>query len=395
MKKYRGLFEQFVDFETQYNGYRLARKEKRFKPEVLRYSADLEANIHEGIRQLKDKSLNIYGVHEFYEWFPKKRIITAWPFRFRVINCAAYLVLWPIYSKSFYEHSYGSIPGKGTVAACYQIQQWMKQARATGKNTWVGKADIAKFFFRIPHEVQLRELGKPIDDEDMMWFLRTAIHGDGRATGLPLDCGDPGEAERIHGIGMPVGSLISQMTANVVLNPVDHYLKRVVKIPKLARYMDDSLLMGESKGQVWDALGKMDEYLKRDFGLQLNHKTAVMPYDAGVEFVGRIITPDRITMRKSTSLQMKRHLDYVRKQYGKGLLTQEYALSVIISYLGLLRHTDCDAFREKLCRDYVLVRHSTPERAAEVWEHEDEYSTVCPLKGQTVLSRCPDVERDG
>ena len=376
MNKHQGLFEQFVEFETQYNGYRLARKEKRFKPEVLRYSADLEANLHDGIKQLKEKTLTIYGVHEFYEWFPKKRIITAWPFRFRVINCAAYLVLWPIYSKGFYEHSYGSIPGKGTVAACYQIQQWMKQARATGKNTWVGKADIAKFFFRIPHEVQLRELGKPIDDPDMMWFLRTAIKGDGRATGLPLDCVDPENAERIAGIGMPVGSLISQMTANVVLNPVDHYLKRVVRVPKLARYMDDSLLMGESKQQVWDALGKMDDYLRRDFGLQLNHKTAVMPYDAGVEFVGRIITPDKIIMRKSTSLQMKRHLTYVREKYGKGEVSLEYATSVIISYLGLLKHTDCDAFREKLCRDYVLIRHSRPEEAREIWEHEDEDSTV-------------------
>ena len=377
MKKHSGLFEQFIAFENQYKGYRLARKEKRFKPEVLFYSADLEANIMDGIDKLKDKTLKIDGVHEFYEWFPKKRIITAWPFRYRVINCAAYNILWPIYSKGFYEHSYGSIPGKGTVAACYQIQQWMKQARSTGKNTWVGKADIAKFFFRIPHEVQLRELGKPIDDPDMMWFLQTAIYGDGRATGLPLEFSDPGAVERIFGIGMPVGSLISQMTANVVLNPVDHYLKRVVRIPKLARYMDDSLLMGESKQQVWDALGKMDDYLRRDFGLQLNHKTAVMPYDAGVEFVGRIITPDRITLRKSTGLQMKRHLKYVREAYGKGEVSLEYATSVIISYLGLLKHTDCDAFREKLCRDYVLIRHSRSEEAREIWEHEDEDSTVC------------------
>ena len=377
MQKYHGLFEKFITFENQYNGYRLARKEKRFKPEVLRYSADLEANLYAGIERLKNKTLRIDGVHEFYEWFPKKRIITAWPFRYRVINCAAYNVLWPIYSRKFYEHSYGSIPNKGTVAACYQIQQWMKQARATGKNTWVGKADIAKFFFRIPHDVQLRELGKPIDDPDMMWYLQTAIAGDGRPTGLPLEFSDPAVVERIFGIGMPVGSLISQMTANVVLNPVDHYMKRVVRIPKLARYMDDSLLMGESKQQVWDALGKMDNYLRRDFGLQLNHKTAVLPYDSGVEFVGRIITPDRITLRKCTSLQMKRHLTYVREAYGKGEVDLDYALSVIVSYMGLLKHTDCDAFREKLCRDYVLIRHSRPEEAREIWEHEDEYSTVC------------------
>lgn len=374
MQKHRGLFEQFITFENQYAGYRLARKEKRFKPEVLRYSADLEANMYDGIAKLKDRTLKISGVHEFYEWFPKKRIITAWPFRYRVINCAAYNVLWPIYSKGFYEHSYGSIPGKGTVAACYQIQQWMKQARATGKNTWVGKADVAKFFFRIPHEVQLRELGRPIDDEDMMWFLRTAIDGDGRATGLPLEFSDPGAVERIFGIGMPVGSLISQMTANVVLNPVDQHMKRVVKIPKLARYMDDSMLMGESKQQVWDALGTMDEYLRRDFGLQLNHKTAVMPYDAGVEFVGRIITPDRITLRKCTSLQMKKHLKFIREKYSQGEITQEYALSVIQSYLGLLKHTDCTAFREKMCQDFVLVRHRTPDELREIWENESELS---------------------
>ena len=376
MQKYQGLFERFITFENQYNGYRLARKEKRFKPEVLRYSADLEANLYDGITKLKNKTLKIDGIHEFFEYFPKKRIITAWPFRYRVINCAAYNILWPIYSKGFYEHSYGSIPGKGTVAACYQIQQWMKQARATGKNVWVGKADVAKFFFRIPHEIQLRELGKPIDDPDMMWFLETCIAGDGRPTGLPLEFSDPGAVERIFGIGMPVGSLISQMTANVVLNPVDHYLKRVVKIPKLVRYMDDSLLMGESKQQVWDALGMMDEYLRNHMGLQLNHKTAVMPYNVGVEFVGRIIRPDKIQLRRETSMQMRKHLDYVRKAYSKGEVTMEYALSVIESYRGLLKHTDSKALLESLCRDYVLVRHSTPKESAEAWEHEEEYSST-------------------
>jgi hypothetical protein len=376
MRKYHGLFEKFISFENQYNGYRLARKEKRFKPEVLRYSADLEANLYAGIERLKNRTLKIDGVHEFYEYFPKKRIITAWPFKYRVINCAAYNVLWPIYSRGFYEHSYGSIPGKGTVAACYQIQQWMKQARATRKNVWVGKADVAKFFFRIPHEVQLRELTKQIDDEGMEWFLKVCIAGDGRPTGLPLEFSDPGAVERIFGIGMPVGSLISQMTANVVLNPVDHYMKRVVKIPKLIRYMDDSLMMGESKQQVWDALGRMDDYLRKEFGLQLNGKTAVMPYDAGVEFVGRIITPDRITMRKGTSLQIRKHLDYVRKAYARGEVTLEYAISVMISYQGLLKHTDCRALLDALCRDYVLVRHSTPDELREMWENEEAYTSA-------------------
>ena len=87
------------------------------------------------------------------------------------------------------------------------------------------KMDITKFFFRIPTEVQLRELGRPLDDADMMWFFERAIRCDGRPLGLPLYCTDVTTAERIAGRGMQVGSLVSQMTANVVMTPADHYIK--------------------------------------------------------------------------------------------------------------------------------------------------------------------------
>ena len=361
MEKYQHVFDTFIQFETQYDGYLLARRNKRYKSEVLDYSAHLEENLIDGINHLIWKDYVISGVHEFYEYFPKKRIITAWPFKNRVINCAAYKVLWPIYRKSMYEHSYGSIPEMGQVRACKRLQKWMRTSRYTGKNLWLAKADVAKFFFRIPHEVQLRELGKPLNDPDMMWFLRTCINGDGRPTGLPLDCGDPSEAERIFGIGMPVGSLISQMTANVVMTPVDHYMKRIIRVPELIRYMDDMIMMGESKQQMQDFVGALDDFLQEHMGLQLNNKTAIMPYDAGVEFVGRIVTPESIRLRNSSSLQMKRHLKYVREAYGRGEVTLEYARDVITSYLGLLKHTDCKALREKICEDYVLIRKSAPD----------------------------------
>jgi hypothetical protein len=375
MDKYRNVFAKFTDFENQYYGYRLARRDKRYKPEVLLYSANLGDHLWEGIESLENGTYHIDGVREFLEYFPKKRIITAWPFKYRVVNCAAYLTLWPIYSRSFFEHSYGSIPGKGATACCEQIRKWLQETQHTGRNPWCAKGDVAKFFFRLPHDVQLRELGKPLDDKRMMWFLETCIKGDGRPMGLPLDCGDPTEAERIFGIGMPVGSLISQMTANVAMNPIDHFIKRELHIPHYARYMDDLYLQGKSKGQLWDALGRVDEKLKSEFGLQLNHKTAVMPWNSGIEFVGKIITANSVTVRKSTSLRMKQHLNFIRKLYAEGEVSMEYALSVMVSYLGLLKHTDCDALKEKICRDYVLVRHNTPDECREVWEYDDGYTT--------------------
>lgn len=234
----------------------------------------------------------------------------------------------------------------------------MRMVQDRPEKWWIGKADIAKFFFRVPVDIQLRELGRPLDDPDMMWFLEKAIRSDGRAFGLPVDCTDVFEAERVAGIGMQVGSLISQTTANVIMTPTDHYMKRELRVPFYIRYMDDMILLAPSKAEAWDYLHALDDYLRGNMGLQLNNKTAVVPYDAGVEFVGRRIWPDKIELRRSTALQMKRHLNYVREHYARGELPLDYALSVIESYVGLMKHCNNDALRKKVLEDYVLIRRS-------------------------------------
>ena len=187
------------------------------------------------------------------------------------------------------------------------------------------------------------------------------IRSDGRPFGMPLEYSDPFDVDMVAGIGMQVGSLISQMTANVVLSPVDHYIKRVLRAPKYIRYMDDMRIICESKQQAWDIIGGTDDYLRSEFGLQLNKKTAVLPADQPCEFIGKVVTPEKIDLRKDCSLRMKQHLNFVREAYGKGEVPLEYAKSVIQSYLGLLKHTTDNALREKICEDYVLIRNSAPE----------------------------------
>ncbi len=358
MEKHTHVFERFASYENLYDGYRLARRNKRYKAEVLDYSAHLEENLIDSLNRLQWKMYEPGKLYPFYEYFPKLRLIHALPFYDRVINCAAYNVLWPIYARSFYEHSYGSIPGKGNLRAVQQLQRWMQEVRHKPAQWYIGKMDVAKFFFRVPIEVQLRELGRPLNDPNMMWFLETAIRCDGRPFGLPLHCTDVSTAERISGIGMQVGSLISQMTANVVLTPLDHYVKRKLQIPFYIRYMDDMVILCPSKAQTWDAIHAADDFLQERLGLQLNNKTRVLPNGSRVEFVGRVITPDRIELRKQTSLQMKRHLRYVVEHYARGELPLEYCQQVIVSYLGMMQHCDCEELRNKVLQDFVLVRRS-------------------------------------
>lgn len=359
MEKHSHVFDRFATFDNLYDGYRLARRDKRYKPAVLKYSANLEENIINDMNRLQWKMYAPGRPRPFYEYYPKVRLIHALPFSDRVINCAAYNVLWPIYVKSMYEHSYGSIPGRGTIRAVNQLQSWMRAVEHKPQQWYIGKMDIAKFFFRLPLDVQLRELGRPLDDPDMMWFLETAIRCGDRPFGLPLECTDITTAERISGLGMQVGSLISQMTANVVLTPLDNYIKRELRAPYYIRYMDDMMVLAPDKSQVWDIIGWTDEYLKEHMGLQLNSKTAVIPVGRKVEFVGRQVSTDKIEIRRSTSLQMKRHLDFVREHYATGELPLEYCQSVISSYLGLMKHCNNDALRKTVLEDFVLTRRST------------------------------------
>lgn len=358
MEKHTHVFERFATYDNMYDGYLLARKSKRYNDNVLEYTANLEENLIDAVNRLQWKTYEPGPLHPFYEYFPKVRLIHSAPFADRVINCAAYKVLWPIYSKSFYEHSYGSIPGKGTIAAVNQLQYWLQLVSRKPGDWVIGKMDVAKFFFRVPVEVQLREMTRPLNDPDMAWFLDKAIHSDGRPLGLPVDCTDVTTAERIAGVGMQVGSLISQTTANVVLTPLDHYIKRELGVPYYIRYMDDMIILCPSKADAWVAIGAVDDFLREHLGLQLNHKTAVMPIDAGVEFVGRRIWPEKTELRRATSLQMKRHLNYVKEHYATGELTYEYAHDVIVSYLGLMKHTNNDALREQVLEDFVLIRQS-------------------------------------
>ena len=358
MEKHSQVFAKFATFENLYDGYLLARRQKRYKNEVLEYSTHLEDYLVTDLARLRNKTYRTGEPHPFYEYYPKKRLIHSLPFNDRVINCAAYIQLWPIYEKSFYEHSYGSVPNMGTVKAVQQLQKWMRMVYNSPYEWTIGKMDVAKFFFRIPYEVQLRELGKPLDDPDMMWFLKTAIEADGRPLGLPIECQDVATAERIAGRGMQVGSLISQTTANVVLTPLDHYVKRVLHVPYYIRYMDDMVFLARSKQEAWEITKASDAFLRKGFGLQLNRKTAVMPVRSGVEFIGRHIHVDKVLLRKETTLRLKRHLAYVMEHYSRGELTLEYCLQVFQSYMGLLKYTNSDALKQKLIDDFVLVRNS-------------------------------------
>ena len=93
-----------------------------------------------------------------------------------------------------------------------------------------------------------------------------------------LTCGDylPGAYSHFH------------ISANVLLNPIDHYLRETLRIPGYVRYADDLLLFGDTREQLWAAAAALRQRLA-EFRLRLHpRKTHVQPASEWLTWLGHV-----------------------------------------------------------------------------------------------------------
>ena len=131
-------------------------------------------------------------------------------------------------------------------------------------------------------------LAKKIKDQRLLDVLYRVIDCQHTPFGLP-----PGKnpedvplEERLFDVGMPIGNLLSQMFANIYLDMLDQFCKRVLGIRYYIRYMDDVIILGNDKLQLRYWKEQIGEFLETELELNLNNKTCIRPIGQGIEFVG-------------------------------------------------------------------------------------------------------------
>ena len=360
MKPIKGLWEQITSFENLYAAYRAAAKGKRFRKEVLAFSDNLEASLFDLQRELQQGTYTVGRYHEFYIYEPKKRLIMALPFRDRVAQWAIYRILNPLFAKKYIEDSYACIEGRGIHAAAKRIRYFAQLV--THQNNGGGyalKLDISKYFYRINHDVLMDMLRKWFADRELLDLLERTVRS-AVPFGLPAGA-SPGEAERIFGVGMPIGNLTSQMFANLYLNEVDQYIKRELRGHCYVRYMDDMVILDGSKERLHEYRRKIEAFLNERLRLDLNRKTVIRPLTLGIDFCGYRIWDSHIMLRKPTALKMRRRLRKLQKDYAAGAVEWPGGEMWLASYKGMLKHGD--SFRLTL----KIFGGKTEEGAAEGW----------------------------
>ena len=131
MKTDKNLFKKICFFENLHLAYLKARKCKRYRDEILKFSYNLEGNLLKLQEELLNQSYRHGSYREFIICDAKKRQIKAAPFRDRVVHHALCNIIEPIFDRGFIYDTYACRENKGTHRAIKRLKKFIKSANTT------------------------------------------------------------------------------------------------------------------------------------------------------------------------------------------------------------------------------------------------------------------------
>jgi len=266
MKTFNNLYPQIISFENLYRAAVEASLGKRTKTDVAEFLLNREKEIFRIKRELETGNYQPGGYRTFYvKEYGKKRKISAADFRDRVVHHAFCQIIEQIFDKTFIFQSFACRVGKGTHIAIKTAERYLRQ------NSYVFQGDIVKYFENIKHETLLAILKKKISDIKTMNLAQLIIFSWNKDLGR----------------GVPIGNLTSQFFANLYLNELDYFIKFKLCNKYYVRYMDDFILFGKNKKELWNCRAEISKFLSEKLTLFMHkRKSAVYPTANGVPFLG-------------------------------------------------------------------------------------------------------------
>lgn len=173
MRTHDNLFEEIISFQNLLKAARLAQRNKRFKNSTAFFNMKLEKELWRLHEDLKSKHYKPGKYRQFTIYEPKKRLISAAPYRDRVLHHAVNNVLYSIFDKTFIDNSFATRMGKGTHAALDQFQNYANQCR------YVLKCDVRQYFPNINHGILMSLIRKKLKCADTLWLIERILASQG------------------------------------------------------------------------------------------------------------------------------------------------------------------------------------------------------------------------
>lgn len=285
-KRHGNLFDTCFTMEMLFAAYHRARIGKRKTFSVLQFERNLGANIAAIHQQLHAGAYQPQPYRHFIVREPKPRQISAPTFRDVIVQHAMYAILNPLFDRTFVYDNYGCRIGKGTHSASDRTQRYLRQVEP---DSFTLQLDIRRFYYSINRSILRSLLERKIKDQRVVDLMMLFVD-DGRSTN-----------------GVPIGNLLSQLYALIYLNPLDHYIKRTMKVKRYVRYVDDFIIWCGTRPEALDRKNTIAMYLHGHLGLTLSRWT-IAPVNRGVNFVGFRTWRSRRFVRKHSLYHFNKSL---------------------------------------------------------------------------------------
>lgn len=313
MKRYGNLWPKVCDRANIELAAELAVKGKKLTKARRLFLQDRKHCIDEIQASLQNETYRFSSLHSFTVFEPKERNIHCPQFYpDKILHHAIMNVVKPLFLEKMTADTYGSLKGRGVKLAATKLQRVMREH----PDWYFLQIDARHFYQSINHDVCKLAVRNVIKCPQTLRMLDAIID--------------------VHSEGLAIGVYPSQYLANLVLSPVDHWAKEVLRTPYYFRYMDDIIMIVQDKAAAHAALnGLRQQFAKLKLSIKENWRIA--PVECGIDFIGYKFYPTHTALRKRIKINMQRK---VRKIEHKGVCNEDFK-RLTASYFGWCKHADC------------------------------------------------------
>ena len=342
------MYSQVCSWDNLLLAYRKASKGKRGHSNVAVFEYHLEDNLLQLQHELKSKTYQPGEYHSFYIHDPKKRLISAAPFRDRVVHHALCNLMESIFERSFIFDSYANRVGKGTHKALDRATRYARRFR------YVLTCDIRQFFPSIDHEILFHLLASKVRDPAVLWLIGKILESgigvlseEYQMIYFPND-----DLLAVHRPrGLPIGNLTSQFWANCYLNPFDHFVTRELRCNAYIRYVDDFLFFSDDKYELHQWRERIIQKLMM-FRLTIHEtKAQTRPVTEGIPFLGFIIFPTHRRLKHRKGVDFQRKYQQLSRAYAKGEISHAKITASVQGWINHVRYADSWGLRRSILTD--------------------------------------------
>lgn len=292
------IYKRQIRVNTK-NKYKIKRFEDFYSVNISRVKETFEEENYGG---------GLYNIFLIQE--PKYRIIMSQNIYDKLINhVVATKFLLPVLDRCLIETNIATRLNKGTHFGIKLLKKYLNGLK--GETIYALKYDISKYFYNIDHEVLMKLLYKKFKDKRVLNILKKIIDSTDkeyvnrtitklkemvidRIKGLEISDKEKKlkilEVSQIplyeKGRGLPIGNMTSQILAVFYLNELDHFIKEKLGCKYYIRYMDDGVLLSNSKEYLKYCMKEIECVIK-EYKLCLNKKTKIINVSKeGLDFLG-------------------------------------------------------------------------------------------------------------